>query len=169
MLKMLAWTALLVACSRSGAPGGDWSRVALDDTIESSVMNANFQIKLPKGWKRDVNDEHMKGWRPDVEDFMSAPSVTVGYVQQQPPSLDAYTEALTFPGTPIVDKKIMNADYLVVVSHTVDNGIVKVDYMSHKGDTYIGCSAFQMKDGGVPSPQATMEWLERLCKTLTIK
>jgi hypothetical protein len=169
MLKLLALAALLVACSRSGAPGGDWSSVGLDDTIESSVMNAKFEIKLPKGWKPDVNEEHMKGWRPDVKDFMSAPSVTVGYVEQPPQSLDGYIQSLTFPGTPIVDKKIMNADYLVVVSHTVDNGIVKVDYMSHKGDTHIGCSAFQMRDGGVPNPQATMEWLEKLCKTLTIK
>lgn len=160
---------LIAACSRSGAPGGNWSSVALDDTIESSVMNVNFEIKLPKGWKRDVNDELMKGWRPDVEDYTSAPSVTVGYVQQPPQSLDAYIKSLTFEGKPIVVKKIMNADYLVVVSHTVENEIVKVDYMSHKGDTYIGCSAFQMRPGGVPNPQATMEWLERLCKTLTIK
>lgn len=150
------------------APGGDWSNVALDDTIESSVMNVNFEIKLPKGWKRDMNDEHMKGWRPDVEDYTSAPSVTVGYVQQPPQSLDAYIKSLTFDGKPIVDKKILNADYLVVVSHT-ENGTVKVDYVNHKGDTYIGCSAFQMTPGGVPHPQATMEWLERLCKTLTIK
>jgi hypothetical protein len=63
----------------------------------------------------------------------------------------------------------MNADYLVVASHTGDNGIVKVDYMSHKGATYIGCSAFQMRRDGVPNPQATMEWLERLCRSLTIK
>jgi hypothetical protein len=169
MLKLLAWAALLVACSRSGASDGDWSRVALDDTIESSLLNADFQIKIPKGWKRSRNDQLVKGWRPDVEDFMSAPSVTVGLVGQPPQNLDAYIEGLTFPGTPIVDKKIMNADYLVVVSHTVENDIVKVDYMSHKGDTYIGCSAFQMKDGGVPNPQATMEWLERLCKSLTIE
>src|SRR3954468_9661033 len=114
MLKMSAWAAVLGACTRTGAPGGDWSSVALDDTIESSVMNANFVIKLPKGWKRDVNDEIVKGWRPDVEDFMSEPSVTVGYVQQPPPSLDAYIKSLTFEGKPIVDKKIMNADYLVV-------------------------------------------------------
>lgn len=76
---------------------------------------------------------------------------------------------MTFEGTPIVDKKIMNADYLVVVSHTGDNGVVKVDYMSHKGDSYVGCSAFQMRRGGVPNPQETMQWLERLCKSLSIK
>lgn len=90
MLKTLAWVAVLVACNRSGAPGRDWSSVALDDTVESSVRNANFEI-------------------------------------------------------------------------------VRVDYMSHKGDTYLGCSAFQMRRGGVPNPQTTMEWLERLCKSLIIK
>ncbi len=166
MLKMSAW-AVLVACNTSG--GRNWSSVALDDTVESSVRNAKFEIHLPKGWKRDVNDELMKGWRPNVEEYTSEPSVTVGYVQQPPQSLDSYINSLTFEGTPIVDKKIMNADYLVVVSHTADNGIVKVDYMSHKGDTYLGCSAFQMKRGGVPNPKATMEWLERLCRSLTIK
>jgi hypothetical protein len=169
MLKMSAWAALLIACNRSGAPGADWSSVALDETVESRVKNANFEIQLPKGWKRDVNDELMKGWRPNVEDYTGEPSVTVGYVQQPPQSLDSYIKSLTFEGTPIVDKKIMNADYLVVVSHTVDNGIVKVDYMSHKGDTYLGCSAFQMRRGGVPNPKTTMEWLEKLCKSLTIK
>jgi hypothetical protein len=169
MLKISAWVAVLVACSRSGAPGGDWSGIALDDTVESSVSNAKFAIQLPKGWKRDVNDERMKGWRPNIDDYTGAPSVTVGYVQQPPQSLDAYIKSLTFEGTPIVDKKIMNADYLEVVSHSTDNEIVKVDYMSHKGDTYIGCSAFQMRRGGVPKPQATSEWLEKLCKSLVIK
>ncbi len=169
MLKMSACAALLVACTRSGAPGGEWSSVALDDTIESRVRNVNFAITLPKGWKRDVNEELMKGWHPDVEDFMSAPSVTVGYVQQPPQSLDEYIERLGFEGQRIVDKKIMNADYLVVVSHNVENGLVTVDYVTHKGDAYIGCSAFQMRSRGVPNPQATMEWLERMCRTLTIK
>lgn len=169
MLKIAAWAAVLVACSRSGAPGGDWSSVALDDTVQSSVNNVSFAIQLPKGWKRDVNEELMKGWRPNVADYTSEPSVTVGYVQQPPESLDAYIKSLTFEGTPIVDKKLMNADYLVVVRHSADNGIVKVDYMSHKGDTYIGCSAFQMRRGGVPKPQATMEWLEKVCKSLVIK
>jgi hypothetical protein len=169
MLKMVAWAAVLVACNRSGAPVADWSSVALDDTVESSVTNASFEIQLPKGWKRDVNYELMKGWRPNVEDYSGEPSVTVGYVQQPPESLDAYIKSVTFEGTPIVDKKLMNADYLVVVSHTVDNRTVKVDYMTHKGDTYVGCSAFQMRRGGVPKPQATMEWLERLCRSLIIK
>lgn len=171
MLKMSAWVAVLVACNRSGTPARDWSNVSLDETVESSVKNANFAIQLPKGWKRDVNEELMKGWRPqNVEDYTSEPSVTVGYVQQPPQSLDAYIKSLTFVGgTPIVDKKLMNADYLVVVSHTDDNGTVKVDYMTHKGDTYVGCSAFQMRHGGVPNPQATMEWLERVCRSLIIK
>jgi len=93
MLKLSAWAAVLVACDRSGAPAGDWSSVALDDTVESSVKSANFEIRLPKGWKRDVNDELMKGWRPNVEDYTGEPSVTVGYVQQPPQSLDAYIRA----------------------------------------------------------------------------
>lgn len=169
MLKMVAWAGVLVACKGSGAPGGDWSSVALDDTVQSSVKNANFEIQLPKDWKRDVNEDLMKGWRPNVEDYTGEPSVTVGYVQQPPQDLDSYIKSLAFEGTPIVDKKIMNADYLVVVRHTVDNGVVRVDYMSHNGETYIGCSAFQMRRGGVPNPQPTMEWLERLCKSLIIK
>src|SRR5207237_581572 len=106
MLKMSAWAAVLVACNKSGTPSKDWSGVALDDKVESSVKTANFEIQLPKGWKRDVNDELMKGWRPDVEDYKGEPSVTVGYVQQPAQSIDSYIKSLTFEGTPIIDKKM---------------------------------------------------------------
>jgi len=169
MLKNAAWVAFLVACSKGAATDKDWSRIGIDDTIQGSVNNVSFELKLPKGWKRDVDEAHMKGWRPNVEDYTNAPSVTVGFVHQPPNSLDAYIKNLTFAGEPIIDKKIMNADFLVVVAHTADNGVVKVDYMSHKGETYLGCSAFQMRSGGVPNPKATAEWLESICRTLTIK
>jgi len=162
---------LFVACGKSDdGPRTDWSRVALDNTIESTVNNVSFTITLPKGWKRDVDEPLLKGWQPGVKDYAQAPSVTVGYVQQPPTDLDAYVKTLTFEGgTPIVAKKIMNTDRLAVVTHTATHSVVKVDTVIHKGETYLGCSAFQMRDGGVPSPKATIEWLEKLCATLTIK
>ncbi|MDX2090390.1 MAG: hypothetical protein SFX73_21205 [Kofleriaceae bacterium] len=158
---------LFVACNNREAPRRDWSTVALDDTIESSAHNVNFTLTLPKGWQRDVNEPVRKGWRPDVEDPTLAPSVTVGAVQQPPPDLDTFIKGLVFAGgQPIVAKKIASADDLVVVRHTADHATVTVDYMTHKGDAYLYCSAFQIQSS---NPKATMEWLERLCRSLTIK
>src|SRR5690349_4465728 len=105
MLKNATWVALLVACSKGTATDKNWSRVALDETIQGSVNNVSFELKLPKGWKRDVDEADMKGWRPDVEDYTNAPSVTVGFVHQPTDSLDAYIKSLTFAGQPIIDKK----------------------------------------------------------------
>ncbi|HEY0254063.1 MAG TPA: hypothetical protein VGC41_21185, partial [Kofleriaceae bacterium] len=145
MWKRVMWAVMLVACRK--AP--DWSHVALDDTITGRVMDARFEIRLPKGWKLDVDQASMKGWRPDVEDYTTAPSVEVGYVQEPPASLDAYIGSLEFVGTPVVDKKLVTAGDLLVVRHSTDNALVRVDYMTHKGATYLGCSAFQLTPGGV--------------------
>lgn len=168
MWKSSLMLVLLVAC-KSAPSNGDWSNVALDDTITSSVNSVNFEIRIPKGWKHDLKQSDLKGWRPDVEDYVNAPSVTVGYVDQAPQNLDEYISKLSFVGEPIVDKKILDANQLVVVMHRADNGVVRVEYVTHKGSAYVGCSAFHMKEGGVPNPKATAEWLEKICKTLAIK
>lgn len=169
MSKLLAWVVALAACKGS-TPARDWSTVALEDTVEGRVGNALFALRLPKDWKRDVDQPLIKGWRPDdVDDYTVEPSVTVGWVQQPPESVDDYIKSLSYAGTPIIDRKLEKASYFEVVSHTEDNGVVRVDYIGHKGDRYVGCSAFQMASGGVPSPQATAEWLARLCESLRIE
>lgn len=160
---MAAWAAVLVACKGSGA-GGDWSGVALDDTVESSVNGVKFALRLPKGWKRDVDQPSLKGWRPDRKDYTVEPSVTVGELKQPPQSVDEYIESMQLPGSPVIDKKVRTAESLVVVSHTGDT--VRVDYVVHRDATYLGCSAFQMT---APNPRATKEWLERLCGSLVIE
>jgi hypothetical protein len=45
---------------------------------------------------------------------------------------------------------------------------VRAEIMKTKGDAHLACRASQAKTGGVPSPDATMAWLEKLCSSLTI-
>ncbi len=72
--------ALLVACGGGKDEiGKDWSGVPIDTAVTSHIGNVPFDIKLPAGWKADESDtsDVSRGWRPDVHDYFSEPSVTV--------------------------------------------------------------------------------------------
>ena len=62
----------------------------------------------------------------------------------------------------------MSSFRVVILYHTKNKGIVRVEMQKNKGDISLTCRASQAKTGGVPSPDATMAWLEKMCSSLTI-
>ena len=85
-----------------------------------------------------------------------------------PDSDPALFLTLTDEGKDVIAKQEQTADGFVLVYHTKNNGIVRVHTLKTKGDTNLFCRASQAKTGGVPNPDATMAWLEKLCGSLTL-
>ncbi|HEY5947641.1 MAG TPA: hypothetical protein VIV40_19185 [Kofleriaceae bacterium] len=177
MMKRAAICVLLFACGKQSEPGADWSQKPLDATIENQVKGVPFRISVPKGWKYDdaagrkENDpqEITKEWRPDVKDYFSEPSVTVSYDAIPATDLDGFVkDAMLDEGKDVIAKKQQTPDGFVLISHTKNHGIVRIELMKTKGDAHVKCRASQAKTGGVPSPDATMAWLEKLCGSLTL-
>ena len=174
MTKRLVLCAILVACGKNAEPGADWSQKPLDDTVESRVHGVPFKISMPKGWKLEeigkVNDpdEIVREWRPDVKDQWSEPSVAVSYAAIPAKDLDGYVSDAMMDKKDVIAKKEQTADGFVLVYHTQNKGIVRVHVLKRKGDVHLNCRASQAKTGGVPSPDATMAWLEKMCGSLTL-
>lgn len=176
-MKALAFCVLLAACGKQSEPGADWSQKPLDATIENKVKNVGFKISVPKGWKFDaVGDQKEsdpealhKEYRPDVKDYFSEPSVTVGYAPIPAKDLESFVKfVMVDEKKDVVAKQEATADGFVIVYHTKNKGIVRVEMQKNKGDISLTCRASQAKTGGVPSPEATMAWLEKMCSSLTI-
>ncbi len=83
--------------------------------------------------------------------------------------MEEYVASAMLDDKYVIEHKEMNGDFFIISAHTKNNGIVKVSLLRQKGDTSLECHASQAKTGGVPSPEATLAWLEKLCQTLTIK
>lgn len=176
MKRLLVIATVLFACKQS-EPGADWSAKPLDATIESKVSNVAFKLSVPKGWKFDAIPNQKeddasaisKQWRPDMKDYFSEPSVTVAYEAIPATTLDDFVkEAMLDDKKDVIAKQAQTPDGFVLISHTKNNGIVRAEVMKTKGDAHLACRASQAKTGGVPSPDATMAWLEKLCSSLTI-
>jgi hypothetical protein len=165
------------ACGKTAEPGADWSQKPLDTTVENKVNNVPFKVSMPKGWKfddiagRKENDdaEITKMWRPDVKDYFSEPGLTISYAAIPAKDLDSFVKhTMLDEAKDVIAKKEQTADGFVLVSHTKNKGIVRVQMLKRKGDVHLNCRASQAKQGGVPSPEATMAWLEKMCGTLTL-
>ena len=177
MTNRLMLCVVLVACGKNAEPGADWSQKPLDATIESKVHGVPFKLSVPKGWKFDDAsgrkeadpDEITKQWRPDVKDYFSEPSVTVSYAALPPTDLDGFVkDAMIDEKKDVIAKKEQTPDGFVMLYHTKNKGIVRVQLLKRKGDVNLNCRASQAKTGGVPSPDATMAWLEKMCSSLTL-
>ncbi|MCA9675015.1 MAG: hypothetical protein H6709_17470 [Kofleriaceae bacterium] len=175
MILPLALGLALTACGKKGddGPGKDWSGKALDVTVENKVNNVAFKVQLPKGMKFDGDDDGpeviTKMWKADVHDYFSEPSVMISYEAIPATDIDGFVKDAMLDDKDVIAKQEKTADGFVLVTHTKNNGIVAVEVMKVKGDAHLVCRASQAKDGGVPSPDKTMAWLEQLCSSLTIQ
>lgn len=169
---------MIAACGGGASPGQDWSKRPLDLAIESKVNGVAFALSIPKGWKFDaVGDDKetdpaliSKQWRPDMKDYFSEPSVMVSSEAIPAKDLDGFVADAMLDDKDVIAKKAATPDGgFVLVTHTKNHGIVRAQIMKVKGDAHLVCRASQAKDGGVPSPEATMAWLEQLCGTLVIR
>ena len=177
MRKRVVLCMFLFACGKQSEPGADWSAKPLDATIESKVKGVPFKLSVPKGWKfdgvgsakEDDADAITKEWRPDVKDYFSEPSVSVSYAAIPAKDLDGFvSDAMLDKDKDEIAKKEQTADGFVMLSYKKkDKGIVRVHVLKRKGDVHLNCRASQAKTGGVPSPDATMAWLEKMCGSLT--
>jgi len=163
-LSVVATT--LLACGSSGEPGKDWSKTPLEATVEGTVKGTAFKVQVPKGWVPAGDMENQ--WRPDMKDYFSEPSVTVRAAFTPVKTVDDLVSNAMLDAKDVIAKKDATADGFVLITHTKTNGIVRAYVLKAKGDVQIVCQADQAKTGGVPSPEATMAWLEKLCSTLTL-
>ncbi|HEX5061161.1 MAG TPA: hypothetical protein VFV99_17465 [Kofleriaceae bacterium] len=168
---------LVAACRKESEPRTDWSQTALDTTIESTVKDVPFTLSLPRSWKfsasherKEVDPEQLtKEWRPDLKDFYDEPSVTVAYAGAPAKTLDAFVkETLLDPTKDVIEKEARTADGYVIAYHTPGKGVVRVEMLKTKGDVSLYCRGSQARGGGVPSPLATLAWLEKVCDSLTL-
>lgn len=156
----------LFACGSSAEPGKDWSKTPLDATVEGTVKGVAFKVSVPKGWVPAGDMENQ--WRPDVKDYFSEPDVTVRAPFTTVKTVDDFVGNAMLDAKDVVGKKAQTADGFVLVTHTKNNGTVRAFVLKAKGEAQIVCEAEQAKTGGVPSPDATMAWLEQLCSSLTL-
>ena len=163
----------LVACGSKGesGPGKDWSGKPLDVTIKDKVKGVEFSIQAPAGMKleRDEGpDAITKSWEADLDDPFSEPGFSVAYASIPPEDLDGFVDNAMVDEKDVIAKKETLDDGFKLVYHTKNKGIVRVHVLKRKGEHSLVCRASQAKDGGVPSPDKTIAWLEQLCGSLTI-
>ena len=163
----------LVACGGKGesGPGKDWSGKPLDVTIKDKVKGVEFSIQAPAGMKleRDEGpDAVTKRWEADLDDNFSEPGFSVAYASIPPKDLETFVKYATVDDTDVIAKQEATDDGFKLVYHTKNKGIVRVEILKRKGEHHLTCRASQAKDGGVPSPDKTIAWLEQLCGSLTI-
>lgn len=165
----------LVACGgdkKDDGPGKDWSGKPLDVTIKEKVKGVEFTIQAPAGMTLDGADAGpdaiTKRWDADVKDYFSEPGFSVAYSAIPPKTLDDFVTYAMLDDNDVVAKKEATADGFVLASHTKNKGIVRVEVLKKKGEHHLTCRASQAKQGGVPSPDKTLAWLEQLCGSLTI-
>ncbi len=163
--------ALVIALSGCGkdkkAPGLDWSGKELKP-VKNKVKGIDFTISLPDGMKlEDPNAEITLHWKADMDDYFSEPGVAVSFAAIPASTLDKHVERAMLDDTHTIAKKQEIEDGFLLAYHTKNKGIVKVSVLKKKGDTALQCRASQAKQGGVPSPDKTMAWLEKICLSLT--
>ncbi|HEY5922419.1 MAG TPA: hypothetical protein VIV11_12145 [Kofleriaceae bacterium] len=163
--------------SSSASVAGDWSNKPLDATIESKVKGIAFKLAVPAGFKfqalgnQSEDDPGLiaKRWRPDVANYLSEPSVSVSFVASTPTNMRAFTDsAMLDMDKNVIAKQETTPDGFVMLTHTTDKATVRAHVVKPKGDVAVACRAHQTKMGGVPNPDATMAWLEKLCASLTL-
>lgn len=173
MHKRLAFLALITACggSKDAGPGKDWSGKPLAVTIDSTVNNVGFTIKLPEGMKLDGEDKPdviTRLWRMDMKDHWSEPSVMVSYESIPAKDLAGFIEDQMIGGDTLATQEAGDDGFLIV-HHTKDKGLVTVASMTRKGEHHLTCRASQAKDGGIPNPDKTIPWLTSICDSLEIE
>lgn len=159
---------LLLACGgKKDGPGKDWSGKELSPTKGTLKDGIEFTVSLPADFKKeDRSDEITQSWEADFDDPFSEPSAAVSYQAIPPKSLDQFIEYAMLDDTFTLAKKEELKDGYLYVAHTENKGYVMVERLLRKGDKAIACRASQAKQNGVPSPDATMAWLEKLCMSL---
>lgn len=170
----IAVLALLAACGGGGGPGKDWSGKPLDKTVTGKVDKYAFTIKMPSDFIPDpaLKSELNMEWRPDLKDYFEEPSIMVGYDAIPAKTIDDFVQEKIGHEKKkrvVVTKKVTPDGGFVLSWHTENNGWLGADTVVAKGDTRIECSAHQATEGGVPSPEKTLAWLESICASLTIQ
>jgi len=166
---MLAGAALAACGKGSSGPGQDWSGKPLDVKIADEIHGAKFTLQAPAGMKLADTSDVTKEWRADVDDYFSEPSFTVAYEAIPAKTIDDYVRDAMLDKNDVVVKKEATADGFVLLYRTKTWGIVRAHVMKQKGDVHLECRASQAKQGGVPSHDQTLAWLERLCSSLAIQ
>lgn len=177
MRKPLAFLVVLAAAcggKKSSGPGQDWSGKPLDQKIEAKVNNVAFSLMVPKGMRAeeggDTSPEAItRSWEADLEDQWSEPHFAVSYASIPAKDLDGFLEDRMLDDDEVIVKKEATADGFVVTHHSKTKGLVYAEVMKIKGEHHLECRASQAKDGGVPSFDKTIAWLEKLCSSLTIE
>jgi hypothetical protein len=163
--------ALFGACGSKGEPGQDWSGRPLEVTIEESVNGVAFTIQAPKGLKHEADraTEVTRWWRADVHDYFSEPSFTVSYESIPAKDLAGFIRGSLLDADEVIAKQEELADGFVLVHHNPGKSLAYAQVLTRKGDVHLRCSASQARDGGLPSFERTLAWLEALCRSLTIQ
>lgn len=166
----------LAACGggKDAGPGKDWSGRPLDQTIASQVNGVAFTVQAPAGMKLEGEDtptEITKRWRADVDDYFSEPGFSVAYASIPPKDVAGFiADQMIDEGDVIVKQETLPADGgFLVVHHTAKKGLAYARVLKRQGEHHLTCTASQAKDGGLPSFDQTLAWLERLCLSLTIQ
>ncbi len=166
----------LAACGKDAPSfGQDWSKrplapvtETLESTIGSTTRTATFSIDLPAKMKKEASGGHLE-WRADLDDNFSEPSVSVGF-SMMPASVEEALRVTMPDKNDVIVKSVEIDGGFIVVSHTKTKGIVRVEAWKRQGERdALTCRASQAKTGGVPSPDATLAWLETICTSLTVK
>ena len=184
MIRAALAFALLAACNGGGGGsstssggkadgdrGKDWSGVALDTTTTANIGNIMFDLQLPSGWKEEKTaaTQFSRAWRPDMKNSAGEPGVTVQKELKPPQTMADFVGEVGLGDKYVIEHKEMNGDFFIIAAHAKDNTSVEVVLVRQKGDTYLSCQAIQNKVSGVPNPEGTQAWLEKVCQSLKIK
>jgi hypothetical protein len=163
---------LLAACGKKGGggPGQDWSAKPLT-TQAVDLGTAKASIDLPAGMKEDPSWKlaGSKRWQADLSDYFSEPGVRLSAETEMPATPAAAMDEAMLDKKLTVSKQEASADLIVIVAHSADNGTVKALSWHKTATGSLSCDADQAKSGGVPSPEATMAWLEKICRSVSAK
>jgi hypothetical protein len=175
LVTTVLMAATFLACGgskgESSGPGQDWSSKPLDVTVTDKVHGVGFTIKSPKGMKLehdDGPDAVTKSWEADLKDNFSEPGFSVSFKAIPATTLDEYVKYAALDDKDVVAKKEATADGFLLVTHTKNKGIVRVEQMKKKGDVNLECRISQAKTGGVPNADKTIAWMQEICASLTI-
>jgi hypothetical protein len=162
--------AFLAGCGgdKKASPGQDWSQRPLT-TVKDKVKGVGFSIGLPQKMKKDEHGSEVSiGWRADMDDYFSEPSVNIYYSSIPPKDLSsAHASAMIDKKHTIARKDKIDTGF-IITHHSKDKGYVKTHVWKKSGEKVLNCVASQAKRGGVPSPDKTLRWLEQICLSLSV-
>jgi len=170
----IAALVLFAACGGGNHHGEDWSGKPLDKTATGKVDKYAFTIKMPSNFIEDPSgkSELSKQYRPDMDDYFSEPSIMITYDAIPAKTLEDFVQERIGHEKKkrvVVTKKQTPDGGFVLSWHTENNGWLGADTVAVKGDARVECSAHQATEGGVPSPEKTLAWLESICASLTLQ